>query len=189
MDNKDFVSFSPENVEIMRNTRSLLDEYNATDYDEGSRRTKILGEMLGTCGDDVTIQTPFKVTYGIHVHIGDHVFINYGADLLDGGNIRIGDRVMIGPEVKIFSGDHSLIPEERMKIVDGKMQLISIPKPVEIGDDVWIGGNVTICPGVKIGNRAVVAAGAVVTKDVPENTLVGGVPGKKIKDIENNVEE
>ena len=79
---------------------------------------------------------------------------------------------------------HSLVSEERMKIVDGKMQLISKAEPIVIGDDVWIRGNVTICPGVKIGNRAVVAAGAVVTKDVPENCLVGGNPARIIKMID-----
>lgn len=180
----DFVSFSAENIAIMRRTRELLDKYNGTAYDEGGKRTEILHKMLGSVGNDVTIQTPFKVTYGTHVHIGNHVFINYGADLLDGGDITIGDRVMIGPEVKIFSGNHSLIPEERMKIIDGKMQLVSKAEPIVIGDDVWICGNVTICPGVKIGNRAVVAAGAVVTKDVPDGVLVGGNPAKIIKKVE-----
>lgn len=179
-----FISFSEENVAIMRKTRQLLDRYNATDYDESDKRKKLLEEMLGSCGEDVTIQTPFKITYGAHTHIGDHVFINYQADFLDGGESRIGNRVMIGPEVKIFSGNHSLIPEERMKIVDGKLQLISRAEPVEIGDDVWICGNVTICPGVKIGNRAVVAAGAVVTKNVPESCLVAGNPARIIKSIE-----
>lgn len=179
----DFVSFSAENIAIMRRTRELLDEYNGTGYDENDRRSELQQEMLGTVGADVTIQTPFKVTYGVHVHIGNHVFINYGADFLDGGTITIGSRVMIGPEVKIFSGNHSLVPEERMKIVDGKLQLISRAEPVEIGDDVWICGNVTICPGVKIGNRAVIAAGAVVTKDVPEGVLVGGNPAKIIKKV------
>ena len=182
-----FVSFSPENIATMRNTRQLLDEYNATGFDDGAQRSALLHRMLGVCGEDVTIQTPFKITYGVHTHIGDHVFINYGADFLDGGTITIGNRVMMGPEVKIFSGNHSLIPEERMKIVDGKLQLISRAEPVEIGDDVWICGNVTICPGVKIGNRAVVAAGAVVTKDVPEGCLVGGNPAKLIRKIEADV--
>ena len=180
----EFVSFSAENIAIMKNTRELLDEYNRTGYDEGDKRADILHKMLGSVGTDVTIQTPFKVTYGTHLHIGSHVFINYGADFLDGGDIRIGSRVMIGPEVKIFSGNHSLLPEERMKIVDGKMQLISKAEPVEIGDDVWICGNATICPGVKIGNRAVIAAGAVVTKDVPEGVLVGGNPARLIKKVE-----
>ena len=180
----DFISFSPENIATMRKTRLLLDEYNATAFDDGAQRSALLHEMLGSCGEDVTIQTPFKITYGVHAFIGDHVFINYGADFLDGGTIRIGNRVMMGPEVKIFSGNHSLIPEERMKIVDGKLQLVSKAEPVEIGDDVWICGNVTICPGVKIGNRSVVAAGAVVTKDIPDGCLVGGNPARLIKKIE-----
>ena len=180
----EFVSFSAENIAIMRKTRELLDEYNATGYDESGKRTELLQEMLGSVGADVTIQPPFKVTYGTHVYIGDHVFINYGADFLDGGDITIGSRVMIGPEVKIFSGNHSLIPEERMKVVNGKIQLISKAEPVEIGDDVWICGNVTICPGVRIGNRAVIAAGAVVTKDVPKGVLVGGNPAKIIRIVE-----
>ena len=182
----DFISFSSENIATMRKTRQLLDEYNATAFDDGEQRSALLHEMLGSCGEDVTIQMPFKITYGVHTHIGDHVFINYGADFLDGGNIRIGNRVMMGPEVKIFSGNHSLIPEERMKIVGGKLQLISKAEPVEIGDDVWICGNVTICPGVKIGNRAVVAAGAVVTEDVPDECLVGGNPARLIKKIESD---
>ena len=182
----DFVSFTPESIATMRRTREMLDQFNATAYAEGARRAELLQAMLGSVGDDVTVQTPFKVTYGTHVHIGDHVFINYGADFLDGGTITIGSRVMIGPEVKIFSGNHSLVPEDRMKIVDGKMQLISRAEHVTIGDDVWICGNVTICPGVKIGNRAVVAAGAVVTKDVPEGCLVGGNPAKIIKKIEES---
>lgn len=76
------------------------------------------------------------------------------------------------------------MPEERIKIINGAMQMISQAEPIEIGDDVWIGGNVTVCPGVKIGNRAVIAAGAVVTKDVPEGCLVGGNPARIIKKIE-----
>jgi len=178
-----FVSFSPENVAIMRRCRELLDEYNCTGYDEGERRSVILADMLGSCGVDVTIQTPFKITYGKHLHVGDHVFINYNADFLDGGEIRIGNRVMMGPGVKIYSGNHSLVASERMKIVDGKLQLISIAELLTIGDDVWICGNATICPGVTIGNGAVIAAGAVVTKNVPEHTLVGGNPAKVIKEI------
>ena len=183
MDDKNFVSFSPENVAIMRRCRELLDAYNSTGYDESEQRKALLREMLGSCGEDVTIQTPFKITYGMHLHVGSHVFINYNADFLDGGEIRIGDRVMMGPGVKIYSGNHSLVASERMKIVDGKMQLISIAEHVTIGNDVWICGNATICPGVTIGNNAVIAAGAVVTKDVPEHTLVGGNPAKVIKEI------
>lgn len=186
MDRNTFVSFSPENIAIMRRCRELLDQYNATAYDEGEERTVLLHKILKKCGEDVTIQTPFKVTYGKHFSVGNHVFINYGADFLDGGEITIGNRVMIGPEVKIFSGNHSLKPDERMRIVDGKLQLISKAEPVVIGDDVWICGNVTICPGVTIGNKAVIAAGSVVTKDVPEGYLVGGNPAKIIRKIDQH---
>ena len=180
---KEFVSFSSENIEIMRQTRESLDEYNRTAFEDNIKRAELFQKMLGACGMDVTIHTPFKVVYGKHVFIGDHVFINYGADFLDGGEIHIGNRVMFGPEVKIFSGNHSLIPEERMKIVDGKMQLISKAETVVIGNDVWICGNVTICPGVRIGDKAVIAAGSVVTKDVPEGCLYGGNPAGFIKKI------
>ena len=76
------------------------------------------------------------------------------------------------------------MPEERIKIINGAMQMISQAEPIEIRDDVWIGGNVTVCPGVKIGNRAVIAAGAVVTKDVPEGCLVSGNPARIIKKVE-----
>ena len=184
MDKTDFLSFAPDNIALIRKARELLDTYNATRFDEADRRTALLHEMLGSCGEAVMVQQPFKVLYGIHVHIGSHVFINYGADFLDSGEIRIGSRVLIGPEVKLFAGNHSLIPEERIKIINGAMQMISQAEPIEIGDDVWIGGNVTVCPGVKIGNRAVIAAGAVVTKDVPEGCLVGGNPARIIKKIE-----
>lgn len=92
---------------------------------------------------------------------------------------------MFGPDVKIYSGNHSLVSEERMKIVDGRLQLISIAETVEIGNDVWICGNVTIVPGVKIGDRAVVGAGSVVTKDVPVGCLVAGNPAKVIKRIDS----
>ena len=179
-----FKSFSPELLEIVKKTRYLLDEYNATNFEEADKRNELMHKMLGACGEDVIIQTPFKVLYGKNLYVGEHVFINYNSSLLDGGEIHIGNRVLIGPDVKIYAGGHSLIPSERLKVEDGKMKLISMPKPVKIEDDVWIGGNATIVPGVTIGEGAVVAAGSVVTKDVPPKTLVGGNPAKVIKEIE-----
>lgn len=94
----------------------------------------------------------------------------------------IGDNVMIGPGTLISTVNHPLTPM-------GRRQHLGIAKPVRIGNDVWIGGNVTILPGVTIGNNVVVAAGAVVTKDIPDNTLVGGVPAKKIRDLEDDTKE
>ena len=179
----EFNSFDSNKLEILKKTKELLDKYNNTKFDEFSLRNSILKEMLKECGDDVIIQMPFKVLYGINTKIGNHVFINYNVNLLDGGEIIIGDRVLIGPDVKIYAGSHSLKSSERMKIEDGKMKLISIPKNVIIENDVWICGNSTIVPGVKIGHDSVIAAGSVVTKDVEPYTLVGGNPAKVIKKL------
>ena len=101
--------------------------------------------------------------------------------MLDIREIFIGDHVMIGPNSLITTVGHSLSPM-------GRRKHLGIAEPVTIGNDVWIGGNVTILPGVKIGNNVVVAAGAVVTKDVPDNCVVGGVPARFIKEIENDIE-
>ena len=179
-----FNSFAPEMVGIMRETRHLLDEYNRTEFEEGEKRTELLRRMIGGCGEDVTVQTPFRVTYGKNLYIGDHVFINYNSSLLDGGEIRIGNRVMIGPDVKIYAGNHDLHASERFIFENGRMEIITIPQPVVIGDDVWICGNVTVVPGVTIGNGAVIAAGSVVTKDVPPGALAGGNPAKVIRMID-----
>ena len=105
---------------------------------------------------------------------GKRVFINAGCQFQDQGGIEIGDDVLIGPQTIIATLNHDPVPEKR-----GGM----IPKPVKIGDKVWLGARVTICPGVTIGEGAIVGAGAVVTKDVPPRTVVAGVPAKVIKTI------
>ena len=179
-----FNSFDEERIRVLRETRNMLDEYNSTGFDEVEKKNELLQRMLGSCGEDVTVQTPFKVVYGKNLYIGDHVFINSNSSILDGGEIRIGSRVLIGPDTKIYAGNHSLNSDERIVVENGKTRLISIPQPVTIGDDVWIGGNVTIVPGVEIGNGAVIAAGSVVVKNVPERVLVAGNPAKVIKNIE-----
>ena len=109
------------------------------------------------------------------------IFIsNYNLTILDIAPVYIGDHVMIGPNTLITTVGHPLSPKSRR-------QHLAQAKSIKIGNDVWIGGNVTILPGVNIGNNVVIAAGAVVTKDVPDNCVVGGVPAKKIKDIENDL--
>jgi len=105
---------------------------------------------------------------------------NFNVTILDIGPVRIGDHVMIGPGTLITTVNHPLSPR-------GRRQHLGIMKPITIENDVWVGGNVTILPGVTIGNNVVVAAGAVVTKDVPDNCVVGGVPSKVIQTIENDI--
>jgi len=121
---------------------------------------------------------PFYTDCGKNCHFGDNVFINSGCRFQDQGGIYIGDRVLIGHNVVLATLNHHANPTKRGNL---------IPSPIYIGNDVWIGANATICPGVKIGEGAIIAAGAVVTKDVAPNTIVGGVPAKFLKTVEETI--
>lgn len=128
----------------------------------------------GGCGDDFGLFPPFYTDCGKNITLGKGVFINAGCQFQDQGGITIGDGSLIGPKTVIATLNHSMNPAKRANLK---------PAPVHIGRQVWIGANCTILPGVSIGDGAVIAAGAVVTKDVKENTVVGGVPAKVIKEI------
>jgi maltose O-acetyltransferase len=152
-------------------------EINDLDYETQYAQLKM---MLGSVGEKVWIAKTFNCDNGKKIHIGNNFTGNYNLTILDIREVYIGDNVMIGPNTLITTVGHPLTPM-------GRRQHLGIAKPVTIGNDVWIGGNVTILPGITIGNNVVVAAGAVVTKDIPDNTLVGGVPARKIKGIENDI--
>ena len=134
--------------------------------------SKLIGKNVG---ENFGLFPPFYADYGQNITVGKNVFINSGCCFQDQGGIEIGNDVLIGQQVVIATLDHDLIPEKRANMM---------PAPVKIGNQVWIGAHATILSGVTIGNGAVVAAGAVVTKDVPENTVVAGVPAKIIKTIQ-----
>lgn len=156
-------------------------KYNAIDDTDYDAQTAQLREMLGHIGEKVWIAKTFQCDNGKNIFIGNNFTGNFNLTILDIREVHIGDNVMIGPNTLITTVGHPLTPK-------GRREHIGIAEPVTIGNDVWIGGNVTILPGITIGNNVVVAAGAVVTKDVPDNTLVGGVPAKMMKSIENDVE-
>ena len=154
--------------------RRVCQQIMAGDYDE-ARTRKLLSELLGEEIDDTTvILAPITIDAGVHLHIGDHVFINAGCCLQDQGGIWIGDRSLIGHQVVLASLNHDEDPERR-----GVLH----PAPIKIGQDVWIGSHATVLGGVSIGNGAIIAAGAVVTKDVAPGMLVAGVPAKTIRPV------
>lgn len=129
-----------------------------------------LGQITNsTIESDVNIFTPFSINYGKNTKIGKHVFINTGCIILDLGGVEIGNDVLIAPRVSILSESHPISREKR-----GTLET----DPIRIGNNVWIGAGATILKGVTIGDNSVVAAGAVVSKDVPANTVVGGIPAK-----------
>ena len=155
--------------------RKITTEMNNKFHTTGELRT-LFSELTGKQVDDgFTLFPPFFTDYGQNIIVGKNVFINSGCCFQDQGGIVIGDNVLIGQQVVIATLNHEFLPQKRANM---------LPSPVKIGDDVWIGAHATILPGVSIGNGAIVAAGAVVTKDVPENTVVGGVPAKVIKTIQ-----
>lgn len=155
-----------------------LNAIDVTDYDA---REKVIRELFGSVGENPTVLPIFNCDNGKNIHVGDNFLTNYNVTILDIMEVRIGHDVMIGPSTLITTVNHPLNPA-------GRRKHLGIGKPVKIGNDVWIGGNVVILPGVTIGNNVVVAAGAIVTKDVPDNTLVGGIPAKFIKNLPNDVE-
>ncbi|SFB81451.1 sugar O-acetyltransferase [Streptococcus equinus] len=154
---------------------------NAIDILDVEKRTAAIKDLFGSVGEDVSVFPNFNCDNGKNIHVGEHFLMNYNGIILDVAEVRIGHHVMIGPNTMITTVNHPLTPQ-------GRRDNLGIAKPVIIGNDVWIGGNVTILPGVTIGNNVVVAAGAVVTKNVPDNYVVAGVPAKLLKTIENDVE-
>lgn len=135
-------------------------------------------ELFGSVGENPNILPGFICDNGGNIHAGKNLIINYNVTILDVDEVHLGDYCMIGPNVLIATVNHPLNPE-------GRRKHLSLIKPVFIGDDVWIGGNAVVLPGVHIGNNCVIAAGAVVTHDIPDNSLVGGVPAKLIKKLED----
>jgi acetyltransferase-like isoleucine patch superfamily enzyme len=135
----------------------------------------LLGQITGSEIDEsVAVFTPLYINYGKHTKIGKNVFINFDCTFLDLGGITIEDNVLIAPKVNLLSEGHPVLPAGRHSLMVGH---------IHIKKNAWIGANATIMPGVTIGENAVVAAGAVVSKDVPDNAIVGGVPAKTIRTI------
>ncbi|WP_406535134.1 sugar O-acetyltransferase [Methanobrevibacter sp.] len=136
---------------------------------------QLFSQLIGCkVSDDFRVFPPFTTDFGKNIHLGNNVFINSGCRFQDQGGIYIGDNVLIGHNVVLATLNHEENPLKRGNL---------IPSPIRIGNDVWVGSNATILPGVTIGNGAIIAAGAVVTKDVNENSVVAGVPARYIRDV------
>ena len=146
--------------------------YNYHDLDE---IRELFSKLIGSeVSDDFRVFPPFTTDFGKNIHLGRNVFINSGCRFQDQGGIYVGDNVLIGHNVVLATLNHEENPEKRGNL---------IPSPIRIGNDVWIGSNATILPGVKVGDGAIIAAGAVVTKDVGQNAVVAGVPARYIRDV------
>jgi len=165
----------PELVAGRERARDLCQALNATREGEQDARRRILSQLFGTGGESVWMQPPFFCDYGTNIFLGERVFFNFNCVVLDVCPIKIGDYTLFGPAVQIYTPMHPFNAALRRKEEFGK--------PVEIGSDVWVGGGAIILPGVRIGSRAVIGAGSVVTRDVPDGVFAAGNPCRAIREI------
>lgn len=172
--------FTDPEVEARKgNAAALCRALNSIPHTDSAKQRELIDALFGSAEENPTILPYFQCDNGKNIHVGKDFLANYNVTILDVAPVHIGNYCMIGPNTLITTVNHPLSPK-------GRREKLSQVKPVVIGNDVWIGGNCTILPGVTIGSNVVVAAGAVVTKDIPDNCLVAGVPAKKIKDLEND---
>ena len=163
-------------LEPMLKADHLLRALHNLPLEAQEERNHIIKELFGSVGDNPSISQGFCCDFGINIYVGDNFYAGYNCTMLDYAEIQIGNNCLIGPNVGIYTTGHSLKPAGRYQT--------GWAEPITIGNDVWIGGHACIMPGVTIGDEAVVAAGGVVTRDVAPRTVVGGNPGKFIKNIE-----
>ncbi len=151
-------------------------EYNLCRPDDSDRQEQLIKNILGKTGDSVHVEQPFHCDYGENIEVGNHFFANYNCIILDVAKVKIGENVMFAPNVSIYTAGHPIHPETRNS---GYEYGIS----VTIGDNVWVGGNTVINPGVTIGDNVVIGSGSVVTKDIPANVIAVGNPCRVIREI------
>ena len=156
--------------------RLLLKQLNDSAADEQEIRKQLLKYLMPLQGTDLWIEPPFHCDYGSNIQLGNKVFFNFNCIILDVMKVEIGDNVLVGPSVQIYTAMHPMNWKERAEGFE-------FAKPVTIGNDVWIGGGAIICPGVSIGNRSVIGAGSVVTKDIPADVFAAGNPCRIIKQL------
>lgn len=156
--------------------RLLCERFNAVSFAETDARRAILRELFGELGQGAEVMAPFQCDYGYQIRIGTRTFVNYGAVVLDAAEVTIGADVQIGPNVQLLTALHPLESAPRRRGLE-------TAEPVVIADGAWLAAGVIVCPGVSIGADAVVGAGSVVTKDLPERHLCVGNPCRVIREL------
>ncbi len=169
-------NYDPALIARRRQCSTRLFDFNHTSPAEPEKRRAILREVFGRIGKDFVIEAPFHCDYGFNIAIGDHFYANVNLVVLDCAPVTIGNHVFIAPHVGLCTAGHPLDAERRNRGLEYAF-------PIVIEDDVWIGGGVSVMPGVTIGRGSVIGAGAVVTRDVPPMSLVVGNPGRVLRQI------
>lgn len=166
----------PQLVRERLHARQLLKAFNDSHPDEHDHRQATLAQLLGSMGQEVTIEPPFYCDYGSNILIGNRVFLNFNCVILDCNVVRIGDNTQIGPAVQIYAATHPLQAAERIKGPE-------LGYPITIGQNVWIGGGAIVGPGITIGDNTTIGAGSVVVRDIPANVFAAGNPCRVIREL------
>lgn len=156
--------------------RLLIKALNDTGEDQTGERNRILKELIPNTGNDLWLQPPFYCDYGYNMEIGAKVFFNFNCVVLDVARVIIGSRTMFGPNVQIYTATHPMDAETR---VSG----LELAREIIIGEDVWVGGSAVVCPGVTIGDRSVIGAGSIVTRNIPADVFAAGNPCRVIRSL------
>ena len=170
-------STDAELTEARAATKRVLHEYNNTHPDDEARRLELLRGLLGSVGEHVWIEPPFRCDYGSQITMGEFVFANYDLTILACAPVTIGDLVLFGPRVTIATASHPV--DFRQRTAD----MFEYAQPVTIGEGAWLGAHVVVGPGVTIGARAVIGAGSIVTRDIPSDVVAVGNPCRVVRDI------
>lgn len=160
-------------------TRLLVKALNDSREDDTEERTRILKELIPRAGIGLWMQPPFYCDYGSNMIVGEKVFFNFNCVVLDVTYVTIGSRTLFGPNVQIYTATHPVEYRERASGLE-------FAKPINIGEDVWVGGSAIICPGVNIGDRSIIGAGSVVTRDIPADVFAAGNPCKVIRSLSDS---
>ncbi|MBA3314388.1 MAG: sugar O-acetyltransferase [Planctomycetota bacterium] len=169
--------YDPELVTMRKAARLLTAEFNASSPVDEALRRGLLPRLFGRCGENVYVEPPFRCDYGIHISLGNRVYLNFDCVFLDCARITIGDDVMFAPGVHLYAATHPLNAAERIKGPE-------LAAPITIGDRCWIGGRSLVLPGVTIGENTTIGAGSVVTRDIPSNVVAAGNPCRVLRRLE-----
>ncbi|MGW1467040.1 sugar O-acetyltransferase [Streptomyces sp. NPDC002308] len=171
-----YIADDPEIWQRQRNAMRLTAAYQDAYLADDGRPGAVLAELLGSVGEGVDLRPPLFVDYGSNISIGARTFVNYHLTALDVARITIGEDCQIGPNVQLLTPTHPVEPQPRRDKLEAAL-------PITIGDNVWLGGGVIVCPGVSIGDNSVIGAGSVVTKDIPADVVAVGNPARPVRSV------
>ena len=167
--------------------RRRVAQFCASDPGDEEGRFRLLKMIFGNIERGVHVEPPFYADYGVHTSIGEDTFVNVNCVIIDDAPVMIGRRVLIGPAVQLITAMHPLRAADRRtaaaEVAAGSAAWRTMTAPVSVGDDVWLGAGVLVLPGVTVGDRSVVAAGAVVSEDVPSDSLAVGIPARVVRSL------